>query len=153
MRTAETVEKPATSPTVVLRDGVVSKVVVGDDEYLAVVLPPDTRTEDVVANSGLLRMLLRRPPVTAGIVVFDGTRVTGFVPSEKFAEALVAGATPRDVDGSGSDPSLHGDPVPVRGAVRIRCRACGVVGAYDFYLPGDALDCVGTPTHPLDADL
>lgn len=153
VHTAENAEKPTPVPTVVLRDGAVRKVVLGDDEYLAIVVPPKTRVADVAANSGLLRMMLRRPPVVAGIVVFDGTRVTGFVPRDRLVEGLVVGAVPRDVAASGSDPLLHGDPVAVLGAVRIRCRTCGVVGGYDFYLPGDVVECVGTPAHPLDADL
>jgi len=154
MHTAEIIEKPAAEPTVVLMDGVVAKVVVGDEEYVAVVLQRRTRLVDVAANIGLFRMLLVRPPVVAGAVVVDGTRVTGFVPRDRLIEGLVVGAGLRTGESAGlSDPLLYGDPVPVCGAVRIRCRTCGVIGAYDFYLPGELVQCTGTPGHQLDVEL
>lgn len=123
------------------------KVLTDEGTVPALVVGQTTRVADLAADARLTRSIVRG---AVGLVVVDDGEVVGFVSRREATRALYLHSSLRSTDG-GSDPLLYGGARVVSGAVRVRCKTCGAINSYNYYLPGEAETCVGG--HRLDADL
>lgn len=141
--------EPGDAPFVVVVDegGTPYRISANGRSSPAILVSPTMPLEQVLAGHFIPRMLARS--AAPGLVVVDGTRIAGVVPASILLRAMDFEL--RMLEERSIDTGLFGDARPISDAVRVRCRRCGTVNAYDYYLPSMSVDCRNG--HPLDADL